>query len=179
MAPATGFRLADARPRRIAVVRALQLGDLLCALPALRALRAACPDAEITLVGLPWANEFVERFDGYLDGFLELPGWPGLPETPPRIKDVPAFLARAQRARFDVAIQMHGSGAVTNPLTMLLGARVTAGFFPSGEDCPDGERFLPYPESVHEAEKLLRLLQFFGVPHRGDELEFPLRPADF
>ena len=161
------------------MLRALQLGDLLCAVPAFRALRGAFPRAEITLVGLAWARELVDRFDAYLDDFLELPGWPGLPETQPRLDEIPAFLAEAQRRRFDLAVQLHGSGGVTNPLALLLGARETAGFYRPGDYCPDPARFLRYPEGEHEVETLLRLTDFLGVARRGDELEFPLRGEDY
>src|SRR3954447_12677434 len=139
-------RLGLPLPRRIAVLRALRLGDLLCAVPALRALRAALPEAEVVLVGLPWARALVERFDRCLDGFLEFPGYPGLPERTADLARIPAFLAEAQARRFDLAIQMQGSGGITNPLTVLLGARANAGFFRPGEYCPDAGRFVRYPD---------------------------------
>jgi ADP-heptose:LPS heptosyltransferase len=171
-------RLGEPLPRRVVVLRALQLGDLLVSVPAFRALRAALPEAEIILVGLPWAESFARRFGHYLDGFREFPGYPGLPERLPQLDQIPRFLQALQRERFDLAIQLHGSGGLTNPLTVLLGARRNAGFFVPGQFCPDAERFLPYPATMPERWRLLRLMAFLGVPLRGEELEFPLRPED-
>ena len=118
----TLHRLGERPPRRVGILRALQLGDLLCAVPALRALRAALPDAEMVLIGLPWARSFVQRFDMYLDGFREFPGYPGLPEQAPRLERIGAFLDEIQAEEFDLVLQMQGSGRITNPLAVLLGA---------------------------------------------------------
>ncbi len=165
-------------PRRIVILRALQLGDLLCAVPAFRALRAALPNAEIVLVGLPWAKELVERFNRYLDGFIEFPGYPGLPERQPQLDAIPLFTSNVQHERFDLALQMHGSGSIVNPLIVLLGARMNAGFYLPGEYCPDPEHFMVYPEGIPEIWRHLKLMEFLGVPLQGDELEFPLNNED-
>ncbi|HEX5497698.1 MAG TPA: hypothetical protein VFX03_00665, partial [Thermomicrobiales bacterium] len=66
-----------AEPRRIAVFRALALGDLLCATAALRALRGRFPCAEIALIGLPWSAALAERLDT-IDRVIPFPGWPGI-----------------------------------------------------------------------------------------------------
>lgn len=165
-------------PRRIVALRALVIGDLLCAVPALRALRHAYPQAHVALIGLPWAREFVRRFSAYLDEFIEFPGFPGLPERAVDIGRVPHFLSQLQQQQFDVALQMHGSGSFVNPLCELMGARVTAGFYVPGEYCPSTETFLPYPEDVPEVRRHLALLEFLGIAARGEHLELPLTAED-
>jgi ADP-heptose:LPS heptosyltransferase len=115
--------------RRIAVVRALQLGDMLVAVPALRALRAGYPDAEITLIGLPWAASFAARLDRYVNIFLPFPGWPGIDEVPYDKARTEQFIAEARAHDYDLVIQMHGSGGQSNPFALALGARVTAGYY--------------------------------------------------
>jgi ADP-heptose:LPS heptosyltransferase len=174
-----GRRPGEFRARRIAVFRALQLGDLLCVVPALRALRAAAPDAHITLIGLPWATSFVQRFGTYLDAHLTFPGMTGLPEQPAADGALPAFIEAAREQRFDLAIQLHGSGILTNPLIMQLDAAQLAGFYEAGHTCPDQERFLPWKEQEHEVLRALRLMEFLGIDACGEALEFPLFDADY
>lgn len=166
-------------PHRVVVLRALKVGDLLCAVPTFRALRMAWPKAEIVLLGLPWAQSFVARYRCYLDGFRAFPGFPGLPEQDPDISRIPVFVREMQEERFDLAIQLHGSGAFVNPLTVLLGAGRSSGFYLPGEYCPDAELFCPWPTQGREVMRLLRLVEFLNLPTRGDHLDFPLRAEDF
>ena len=59
----------DGEPQRIVVFRALPLGEMLCAVPALRALKLGFESAEITLIGLPSARPWAQRVP-YIDDFL-------------------------------------------------------------------------------------------------------------
>ncbi|GAA4323670.1 glycosyltransferase family 9 protein [Pigmentiphaga soli] len=163
-------------PQRIAVFRALQLGDMLCSVPALRALREAFPQARITLIGLDTAHAFVERFAHYIDELAIFPGAEGMPEQPPRAARLPAFFEWARRQRFDLAIQLHGSGASTNALVERLGARAVAGFKPAGQ--PRGAGFMTWPDRLPEPERYVELMRFLGLPVRSSALEFPLATAD-
>jgi ADP-heptose:LPS heptosyltransferase len=166
------------RPRRIAVFRALALGDMLCAVPALRALRAHAPDARITLIGLPWARSFVERFHAYVDDLLPFPGFPGYPEQEGAIPAFLDFLRAARERRFDLAIQLHGSGELTNRIVALLGARRVAGFVPGRRHIDDPD-FLQWPNDENEIHRYLALMQHLGVPLKGEHLELPITWTDW
>jgi ADP-heptose:LPS heptosyltransferase len=164
---------------RIAVFRALMLGDLLCAVPALRAVRQAFPAARITLVGLPWARALAERLS-CIDDFIAFPGAPGLPEVECDVRRLPAFLDEVQSRRFDLALQLHGSGAIVNPLVAAFGARHTAGFADAQAWVPpaDAALFAPWPGTGHEIERLLALTDHLGLPRQGLALAFPVNDAD-
>jgi ADP-heptose:LPS heptosyltransferase len=173
-----GHSLPHQASYRVAIVRALPgLGDFLCVVPALRALRAALPQAHITLIGLAQTRPLVSRFSHYVDELRPFPGFPGIREVEVVLPELLAFLKEVQ-GNFDLAIQLHGSGEVSNQFVALMGAKHTAGFYLSGRFCPDPERFRPYSTSEPEVVRNLRLMAFLGIPLKGTHLEFPLWPAD-
>jgi ADP-heptose:LPS heptosyltransferase len=139
----------------------------------------AFPQAHITLIGLPLARDFVQRFSHYLDEWLEFPGYPGILEVSLSPRRLTSFLTQVQQSPFDLALQMHGSGTYTNPFTVLLGAQVSTGLFIPGQYCPDSEYFFPYPEDEPEIRRNLRLLTSLGILPQGEELEFPLWESDW
>jgi len=159
------------------VVRALPgVGDLLCAVPGLAALRAAHPDADITLVGLPSAAWFVEAHPRLVDDLLPVAGVPGLPEVVPDAAAARRFHATAAARRFDLAVQLHGSGVTTNPLTTMLGARHQVGAARPDQWQPPGT-VVPYPDDVHEILRVLAVTTAAGAPSVGTDLDLPLTPA--
>lgn len=160
--------------KKIAIFRALNLGDLLCIIPTARALRESFPNSSITLIGLPWNKSFVQRFSRYFNNFIEFPGYPGLPEQEVKPTKVIPFLKRVQKERFDLVLQMHDDGTVTNSLVSLFNASETAGFFLPGNFYPNGGYFLPYPKNEHEIQKHLKLIKLLRIPYKEEDLEFPI-----
>ncbi len=161
--------------RRIAIFRALFLGDLLCTTPAFRALKRRFPGAEITLIGLPWARAMVERLPD-LDRFEPFPGYDGIMETPYDPARTAAFFAAARARGYDLALQMHGAGEVSNGFVAGLGARVTAGYRRGGDDRLTLS--LPYDFEEHEVRRWLRLGALVGTPTDDTRLDFPIAPAE-
>ncbi len=169
--------LAETPIHRIAVFRALVLGDMLCATPALRAIHAAWPDAELTLIGLPWAAGFAARLPS-IDRFEAFPGHPELPEIEPDLAALPGFVERMRSARFDLAIQLHGSGSIVNPLVASFGARHVAGFADPAADCVEPALHTPWPRHGHEIERLLALVDHLGIKRCGRQLDVGVRDSD-
>jgi ADP-heptose:LPS heptosyltransferase len=162
---------------KIALFRPLGLGELLLTVPALRALDAAYPAAHITLIGSARVRALALRLRRYLDGYLEFPGFPGIP-GPSNLNALPGFFDQARAARFDLALQMQGSGEVANPLVVLLGAKRIAGYYRFGRFCPDPGRYVPWRDEDAEVLRSLRLLEHLGAPPKGTQLEFPLFESD-
>lgn len=162
---------------KIAVFRALQLGDLLCVIPAIRALRKAYPDAEICLLGLPWSASLPNRFPAYFDRFIHFPGYTGLPEQPYDEQRFLAFLEKMLDEQFDLLLQMQGNGTIVNWMLKSCGARMLAGFHNKESHVPS-PLFLPYPEEGPEIDRHLKLMEHLGIPSAGRDLEFPVNEAE-
>jgi ADP-heptose:LPS heptosyltransferase len=148
---------------RIAVLRANALGDFMFSLPALDALRAAYPDAEITLLGAPWHARLLAGRPGPVDRVLVVPPVPGIRSPEPGESTV----ERAARStvdwpppgeRFDLAIQLHGGGRNANPFTLALGAPLTVGL--RAEDAPPLDRWIRY---VYYQPEVFRYLEVVGL----------------
>src|ERR1051326_8502814 len=104
--------------RRIAALRANAIGDLLLALPALEAVKAAYPAAELVLLAQRWHRDFLHCRPGPVDRVVVLPPIRGVstpdsaaaPDHPP-----PRFLYAMRAERFDIALQLHGGGVHSHP----------------------------------------------------------------
>lgn len=165
-------------PHKIVLLRASRIGDFLCTIPAIRALRHALPNAEIAMITLPLLRDLVLR-SPYIDRYIAFPGFPGMAEQFFSAPEAVQFFRQMQAEQFDLALQMQGSGVYSNPFMLLLGAKATAGFVREGD--PPGllAAALPFPESEHEIRRTLALTTFLGIPSHGEELEFPLWQEDY
>jgi ADP-heptose:LPS heptosyltransferase len=173
-------RVLDDAPDSIAIVRLRTgLGDLLCTVPALRALRAKLPSAHVVLVTFEEMREVVDRMRPWVDELLPFPGYPGIPERPAQHADIARFFAAARARRFDLALQMYGANPTANEVTERLGANRTGGFFVPGTWEPDVATHLRYPHHEHEIRRHLLLLRHLGANLAGgDTPTLPLRSSD-
>jgi ADP-heptose:LPS heptosyltransferase len=171
------MHLTGTEVEKIGIFRALQLGDLLCAIPAVRTLKEHFPQASVTLIGLPWSSFMVKRFPHYFNEHISFPGHPGLPEQPADILALPEFLTVLQQQNFSLLVQMHGSGSIVNSLLACCNAAMLAGYYTPGHYRPS-PYFIPYPGFVHEIHRHLALVSSLGIDTNNDELEFPILQED-
>jgi ADP-heptose:LPS heptosyltransferase len=158
--------------RRIAVLRGGGLGDLIFALPAVAALRAAYPEAEVVLLGTR-GHAALLAGRGLVDEVVPLPAtWPGVHGDVKDEAASAAFAAEVRGAGLDLAVQAHGGGRNSNPFLALLAARHTVGT--ATPDAPPLERVIPYEYYQHE---VLRWLEVAGLAGAAPVTLEPVLPV--
>ena len=145
--------------RKIAVLRANALGDLVFALPALTALRRAYPEARITLLGRGLHEAVFNDRPSPVDEIVRLPRLPVL--APEGDGDPGAFFERMRAERFDLAVQLHGGGRESNPVVKALAARTTVGL--CAPDAVALDRCVPYVYYQHEVARYLEVVARVGA----------------
>jgi ADP-heptose:LPS heptosyltransferase len=165
--------------RRIAVLRAGALGDFIFTLPALDALRAAYPDAEIALLGKAWLANLLRERPGPIDRVVTVPLVRGVGAAPDAHEDfaaLEAFFARMQAEHFDIALQLHGGGRYSNPFALRLGARVTAGL--RAPDAMPLDRWMPYLYRQNERLRQLEAVALVGATLQTLVPQLAVTPRD-
>ncbi|MES3023059.1 MAG: glycosyltransferase family 9 protein [Pseudomonadota bacterium] len=150
--------------KKIALLRPNAVGDFVFALPALHALRASYPGAEIVYIGRQWHADFLAGRPGPVDRVVVIPAVPGV-GVPPDVEvdrdEVQAFVEAMVAERFDLAIQAFGGGQFSNPLIMGFRARCTVGLQASG--AADLDRAVPYGRLCNSRLQLLEVAAGAGA----------------
>jgi ADP-heptose:LPS heptosyltransferase len=129
--------------RQLLVLRALGMGDLLTAVPALRGLRAAYPDHRLVLAAPESLGELV-ALTGVVDELLPTADLDPLAGPSP-----------------DVAVNLHGRGPDSTRILQALhpGVSLTHAH-PEHPGVPGPE----WETDIHEVHRWCRLLAHFGIP---------------
>ncbi len=153
------------RPVLLAL-RTLKLGDLLVAVPALRALRRAYPEHRIVLAAPGWLSPIVRLVDA-VDELLPTPGLDDpLPLEPGSV---------------DIAVNLHGNGPESRDVIAALEPRRRfAHRLPDDPEPAPGAVVEPGPEWIDgmlERERWVRLVSAFGAEGDPDEVRIAVPEA--
>jgi ADP-heptose:LPS heptosyltransferase len=125
----------------VLALRALKLGDLLVAVPAVRALRRHFPDHELRLATSAWLRPIVDLVGG-VDELVPTNGLNPLDGV----------------TRPDVAVNLHGAGPQSTAVLDALQPGRRIGHGGHGWDGP------PWVDGLHERQRWCRLLEAHGIP---------------
>jgi ADP-heptose:LPS heptosyltransferase len=141
---------------RVVVLRALGLGDLLTAVPALRALARKYRDHERVLLAPDTLRPIVDLLGDAVHALVDTRGV----RRPPRV--LPAVANGA-----DVAVNLHGRGPQSTALLRAAGPGRLIAFGAQAE----------WREDEHEVDRWCRLLDAAGVPADPDDLDICAPPG--
>lgn len=145
--------------RRIVVLRGGGLGDLLCAMPAIEALAAAYPGAQIVLLG---SDIHAALLDGRPSPIGEVIALPlGLAEGRAEPGAEARLFRRICHAPVDLAVELHGGGGWPNGFVHQLHPHWSV-----GSHTPEAARLtrtLPFRRHQHETLRALEVVGLAGA----------------
>ena len=139
----------------ILVLRALGVGDLATAVPALRGLRAAFPDRTLVLAAPGWLAPLVDLVGG-IDRLVPVEGL--VPVDAANGWSVPAPFW---------AVNLHGRGPRSHRLLRSLRPGRLTAFRCAAAEHTDGPQWAP---EEHEVRRWCRLVNWYGIPADPDDL---------
>ncbi|WP_229073226.1 glycosyltransferase family 9 protein [Actinoplanes sp. DH11] len=136
----------------ILVLRALGVGDLAVAAPALRGLRAAFPGETLSLAAPAWLTPLIDAIGGVdrIVAARELEALDPAIGTP------------------QIAVNLHGSGPESHRLLQALHPGKLWAFANRAAGHQDGPGWL---DDEHEVRRWCRLVGYYGVPCAPDDLD--------
>ncbi len=176
------------KAERILVIKAAGIGDLLLAVPALRALRARFPGAEIDLFVTPKCAPLLKG-SPYVDHVFVIPtegmqNRMALSEVKPMIH----LLRRLRSRRYDLVINLYHLFSRRGAFRFRLLLQAVGAKFSIGRNTDGRGRFYdaaiddswedPVFASRHEVDLNLDVVRLLGAEDPGEGLEFSLCDAD-
>ncbi len=165
--------------RKIAILRANALGDLIVTLPAIKAIRNAYPDAEIILLGKPWHKDFLVKGRSPVDRVIIVPVKKGIRSEGNQHENMietERFFNKMRQEQFDIAISFQGNGTSANSFIKELQARYTAGFWTEGAERLD--QCVDYYYYQSETLRYVELAGLIGATPAGLEPEIHVLEKD-
>lgn len=174
------------RPRTagaVCVYRTGSLGDLVCALPALAAIRREYPAARLIVFttsgrrGLPGARDVFKSIS-WIDEYIEY-----YPDEMSRPRKALRLLSRLRQSRFDVYIELPNDMArVSLLLRNMVFARIAGARWGGGWSINTLRVALQTQSEqilfLNEAERLLLLVDRCGIATANIEFSLPINPVE-
>ena len=161
------ININDLKPKKILLLRMDRIGDMLCTTPALRAFRAAYPDARIDLVASP-GNRVVVADNPHIDTLFTFPLrqywlWP-------------YHFMRLKLRRYDLVVALNAVSTTTSRLARFLNAPLVAGTWARKTEKYYDLTVRQEPGD-HTIDLQLRLAAALGASSDDRSMVFPLGDA--
>ncbi|MCT2583490.1 glycosyltransferase family 9 protein [Actinophytocola gossypii] len=171
--------------RRILVVRADNLGDVVLATPALRALRRAAPHAVIDLLASPVGATVAPMIPAVREVITVSASWQQAGGAAGSAHAAAAkeswLVERIRGRRYDAMLVFTSHGQSPWPAAhvgMLAGICLRAVHSTEFGGAVATHWVTPPPEGTHQADRCLHLLGALGVPPAGPDLELSIPHTD-